>query len=306
MPVMKQLRIGSATYDTVGEASVTQVQTSGTKIATVTIDGTATDLYAPEGGGGGSTVTVTQTLASGTDIASISVDGTSTTLYAPTPPTVPSASSTTPSMDGTAAVGAATTYARADHVHPTDTSRAPASHSHGNISALGNIANSTAIESGDSLVIGHGQNYNVIRSTLAFGSDTATFLRNDGTWAQPEGGGGGGGGGDAYVIGMTLNGTTVSDVSYPTGESATTIAAAVVDDPSTRVVFAIDASSDDGILYCTPCSLQAAYNSTWGDIATSIRAVIPMWYESGGDRETYLLRLVYTNSTWYAYTRTTL
>ena len=51
MPVMKQFRIGSATYDTVGEASVTQVQTSGTKIATVTIDGTATDLYAPEGGG---------------------------------------------------------------------------------------------------------------------------------------------------------------------------------------------------------------------------------------------------------------
>ena len=32
-------------------------------------------------------------------------------------------SSTTPSMDGTAAVGTATTYARADHVHPTDTSR---------------------------------------------------------------------------------------------------------------------------------------------------------------------------------------
>ena len=53
MPVMKQLRIGSATYDTVGEASVTQVQTSGTKIATVTLDGTSTDLYAPEGGGGG-------------------------------------------------------------------------------------------------------------------------------------------------------------------------------------------------------------------------------------------------------------
>lgn len=88
MPVMKQLRIGSATYDTVGEASVTQVQTSGTKIATVTIDGTSTDLYAPEGGGSG-----------------------------------PEPSSTTPAMDGTAAVGTATTYARADHVHPTDTSR---------------------------------------------------------------------------------------------------------------------------------------------------------------------------------------
>jgi hypothetical protein len=38
---------------------------------------------------------------------------------------VPVASSTTPIMDGTAAVGTGTTWARADHVHPTDTSRAP-------------------------------------------------------------------------------------------------------------------------------------------------------------------------------------
>ena len=35
-------------------------------------------------------------------------------------------SSTTPSMDGTAAVGTATTWARADHVHPTDTGIAAA------------------------------------------------------------------------------------------------------------------------------------------------------------------------------------
>lgn len=53
MPVMKRLRIGSVDYDTVGEASVTQALTSGTEIATVTIDGTATKLYAPSGGGGG-------------------------------------------------------------------------------------------------------------------------------------------------------------------------------------------------------------------------------------------------------------
>jgi hypothetical protein len=38
---------------------------------------------------------------------------------------IPVASSTTPGMDGTAAVGVGTTYARADHTHPTDTSRAP-------------------------------------------------------------------------------------------------------------------------------------------------------------------------------------
>ena len=36
---------------------------------------------------------------------------------------VPAASSTTPVMDGTAAVGVGTTYARADHVHPSDTSK---------------------------------------------------------------------------------------------------------------------------------------------------------------------------------------
>ena len=37
---------------------------------------------------------------------------------------VPSASSTTPKMDGTAAVGTGTTWARADHVHPHDSSKA--------------------------------------------------------------------------------------------------------------------------------------------------------------------------------------
>lgn len=38
---------------------------------------------------------------------------------------VPTATSTTPKMDGTAAVGTETTWAKGDHVHPTDTSRVP-------------------------------------------------------------------------------------------------------------------------------------------------------------------------------------
>jgi hypothetical protein len=38
---------------------------------------------------------------------------------------VPVASSTTPVMDGTAAIGAGTTWARADHVHPSDTTKLP-------------------------------------------------------------------------------------------------------------------------------------------------------------------------------------
>lgn len=40
---------------------------------------------------------------------------------------VPTASSTTPVMDGIAAVGSGTTFARSNHVHPTDTSRAATS-----------------------------------------------------------------------------------------------------------------------------------------------------------------------------------
>ena len=62
---------------------VTPVLESGTKIATVTIDGEDTDLYAPEGGGGGSDVTVTPIVSTGTKIAEIDVDGTTSELYAP-------------------------------------------------------------------------------------------------------------------------------------------------------------------------------------------------------------------------------
>ena len=40
-------------------------------------------------------------------------------------PAIPSATSTTPKMDGAAAAGTETTWAKGDHVHPTDTSRAP-------------------------------------------------------------------------------------------------------------------------------------------------------------------------------------
>lgn len=39
--------------------------------------------------------------------------------------TANAATATTPKMDGTAAVGTETAYAKGDHVHPTDTSRAP-------------------------------------------------------------------------------------------------------------------------------------------------------------------------------------
>lgn len=43
-------------------------------------------------------------------------------------PTIPSASTVTPIMDGTAAIGSSTQYAKADHVHPSDTSKMSTSH----------------------------------------------------------------------------------------------------------------------------------------------------------------------------------
>lgn len=56
-------------------------------------------------------------------IASVTV--TNGIITASTKVNVPQATATTPAMDGTAAVGTATTWAKGDHVHPTDTTRAP-------------------------------------------------------------------------------------------------------------------------------------------------------------------------------------
>jgi len=61
----------------------------------------------------------------GTPTAPTAAANTNTTQVATTAFVLGQASSTAPSMDGTAAAGSSNTYARADHVHPTDTSRAP-------------------------------------------------------------------------------------------------------------------------------------------------------------------------------------
>ena len=86
-------------------------------------DGTGIRLWTGAEPENGSTVSVTRSLISGTKSATVTVDDTDYDLYAPTPP---SAATATPSMDGTAAVGSSAKYAKEDHVHPTDTSRANA------------------------------------------------------------------------------------------------------------------------------------------------------------------------------------
>lgn len=59
-----------------------QIITTGTKIATITIDEESTDVYAPAGGGG-STVSWNEIQQSGTKIAEITIDGTTYDVYAP-------------------------------------------------------------------------------------------------------------------------------------------------------------------------------------------------------------------------------
>ena len=67
------------------------------------------------------TISITRNLTSGTKSATINISGTDYDIYSTTPPL---AATTAPIVDGTAAVGSSSKYAKEDHVHPTDTSRA--------------------------------------------------------------------------------------------------------------------------------------------------------------------------------------
>jgi hypothetical protein len=62
---------------------------------------------------------------SGTPLSTTAAVDTNTTQIATTAFVLAQAAAATPLVDGTAAVGTSTRYARADHVHPTDTTRAP-------------------------------------------------------------------------------------------------------------------------------------------------------------------------------------
>jgi hypothetical protein len=64
-------------------------------------------------------------ILTGTPLSTTAAADTNTTQIATTAYVVGQASSTTPANNGTAAVGTSLKYARADHVHPTDTTRAP-------------------------------------------------------------------------------------------------------------------------------------------------------------------------------------
>lgn len=58
------------------DVSASASLTSGTKIGSITVNGTTTDLYSPK-------ISFTQTQTEGTEIGTLNIDGTNTVLYAP-------------------------------------------------------------------------------------------------------------------------------------------------------------------------------------------------------------------------------
>lgn len=117
------------------------------------------------------------------------------------------ASTTTPKMDGTAAAGSETAFARGDHVHPVDTSRAPTSHA----------------STGTTYGKGTGSNYGHVK--LSDSTTATTAAASGGTAATPKAVSDALKAAKSYADGLD---TGVSDVTVD-GTSVVTGGVAVVD-----------------------------------------------------------------------------
>lgn len=100
----------------------------------------------------------------GTPTSTTAAADTNTTQIATTAYVVGQASATAPVMDGTATVGTSLKYARADHVHPTDTSRSPVAGS-SSITTVGTVTSGT---------------WNGTDIALAYGGTNATLTAANG------------------------------------------------------------------------------------------------------------------------------
>lgn len=154
--------------------SVTQTQTSGNKIGTVTVDGAGTDLYAPKATlslsgtgnrtltlntqvtGGvdasavelpvGDTVSYVASQESGTLIGTLTINNVSALLYAPTPatPYTPVNYSETEQNTGIKWIDGKDIYVKTVEIDALPSSAGSANHAHG-ISNLGDLINCVGI-----------------------------------------------------------------------------------------------------------------------------------------------------------------
>jgi hypothetical protein len=146
-------------------------------------------------------VTVTNlglaTLASptltGTPLSTTAAVDTNTTQIATTAYVLAQASASTPVIDGTATIGTSTRFARADHIHPTDTSRAAlataqtfTAQQRGTISALTDGATITAdfaLANNFSVTLG-GSRTLANPSNLTAGASGCIWITQDGTGSR--------------------------------------------------------------------------------------------------------------------------
>ena len=198
----------------------------------------------------------------------------------------------TPIVDGTAAVGTSAKYAREDHVHPTDTSRqatlvsgtniktigsqsllgsgnltvanigaAASSHAHGNITSGGDItATAPTIASGDKLII-NDESESKITNGPAFGSSTTTFLRNDGTWAEPS------------SSGLSMNTTTCTLPTSGWTSDSITVTATGVTASNDVIVASAPASASAYAAAGIVCTAQGANTLTFSRTSANSAAI---------------------------------
>lgn len=104
------------------------------------------------------------------------------------------ASSLTPVMDGTATQGVSNLYARGDHVHPTDTTRAStatfSTSANGLVPKPASAATNSYLNSSGTWTIPPNTTYGTVTSAEAGlapagGSGTTKYLRQDGSWQVP-------------------------------------------------------------------------------------------------------------------------
>ena len=135
----------------------------------------------------------------GTPLSTTAAADTNTTQIATTAFVVGQASSTTPSPDGTAAVGTSLKYARADHVHATDTTRAALA----GATFTGKVNTLASAVGGAGLNLPHGTAPTSPTNGDIWTTTAGVYARVNGATQTLGGGGGGGGGIDIQVFGSS-------------------------------------------------------------------------------------------------------